>query len=217
MRREAVRNILCAVAFAILFLGSGATRGSCQSTSSPVDDPQTKSKVEFRSSTSSSASSGGQATDQQDQSSKLNRKEKPDKGKTHIRLGTVTVGASYTRFSNGFLVPFWGYGFYPYYFGYEPFFYDPFYSSYFYEPYTAGFAYGPDKGEVRLEAKPSSASVYLNDAYAGTAGKLKHMWLSPGAYDLTVAAPDGSEFHQRIYVLSGKSLKIHAKIVAPNE
>ena len=210
MWREAVRNTLGTVAFAILLLGSGATGGSCQSTSSP----------ESPSSTSNSASSGVQATDQQDQSSKLNskdKKDKPDKGKTHVHLGAVTVGASYTRFSNGFLVPFWGYGFYPYYFGYEPFFYDPFYSSYFYEPYTSGFAYGPDKGEVRLEAKPSSASVYLNDAYAGAAGKLKHMWLAPGAYDLTVAAPDGSAFHQRIYVLSGKSLKIHAKIVPQNE
>jgi hypothetical protein len=219
MWREAVRNTLGAVAFTVLFLGSGATGGSCQSTSSPVDDPQAKSNVESPSSTSNSASSGVQATDQQDQSSKLNSKDKdkPDKGKTHLRLGTVTVGASYTRFSNGFLVPFWGYGFYPYYFGYEPFFFDPFYRSYFYEPYATGFAYGPDKGEVRLEAKPSSASVYLNDAYAGAAGKLKHMWLAPGAYDLTVAAPDGSEFHQRIYVLSGKSLKIHAKIVPQNE
>lgn len=217
MRREAVRNTLCAVAFAILFLSSTRASSICQSTSSPVDDPQTKSKVESQPAISNTASPGAQATDPQDQPSKVSSKEKPDKGKTHVRLGTVTVGASYTRFSNGFLVPFWGYGFYPYYFGYEPFFYDPFYNSYFYEPYTAGLAYGPDKGEVRLEAKPGSASVYLNDAYAGTAGKLKHMWLSPGAYDLTVAAPDGSEFHQRIYVLSGKSLKIHAKIVAHNE
>ena len=217
MSREAVRKTLGAVAFAILSLGAGATGGSCQSTSSPVDDPQAKSKVESPSSTSNSPSSGVQVTDQQDQPSKLKSQEKPGKGKTHVRLGTVTVGASYTRFSNGFLVPFWEYGFYPYYFGYEPFFFDPFYSSYFYEPYSTGFAYGPDKGEVRLEAKPSSASVYLNDAYAGTAGKLKHMWLAPGAYDLTVAAPDGSEFHQRIYVLSGKALKIHAKIVPQNE
>jgi len=215
MRREAGRNTFCTVAFAILLLGSGATGGSCQSTSSPVDDSQAKSKVESPSSTSNSPSSGVQATDQQDQSSKLNskdKKDKPDKGKTHVHLGTVTVGASYTRFSNGFF-----YGFYPYYFGYAPFFFDPFYSSYFYEPHATRFAYGPDKGEVRLEAKPSSASVYLNDAYAGTAGKLKHMWLAPGAYDVTVAAADGSEFHQRIYVLSGKSLKIHAKIVPQNE
>src|SRR5262249_26742114 len=141
MWREAVRDTLGAVAFAILLLGSGATGGSCQSNSLPVDDPQTKSKVESPSSTCNSASSGVQATDQRDQPSKLKSQEKPDKGKTHVRLGTVTVGASYTRFSNGFLVPFWGYGFYPYYFGYEPFFFDPLYSSYFYEPYTTGFAY----------------------------------------------------------------------------
>src|SRR5215469_17389447 len=103
MSREAVRNTLGAVAFAILSLGAGATGGSCQSTSSPVDDPQAKSKVESPSSTSNSPSSGVQATDQHDQSSELNskdKKEKPDNRKTHVRLGTVTVGASYTRFSN---------------------------------------------------------------------------------------------------------------------
>jgi hypothetical protein len=216
MQREAVRKTLCAVAFAVFLLAAGSARGSCQSNSSPVDDPRIKSNVESQS--SAAASSPVQATDQQDQASQGNTQEKPAKRRTHVRLGTVAAGASYTRFSdNVFVSPFWGYGFYPYYFGYAPFFYDPFYSSYFFAPYAAGFAYGPEKGEVRLDAKPGSASVYLNDAYAGTAGKLKHMWLEPGAYDLTVAAADGSEFHQRIYVLSGKSLKIHARIVAQDQ
>ena len=218
MRREDLRNTLCAIAVAVFFIASGSTRAACQANSSPVDDPQTQSKVDSQSSISNTASPGVQSTSQQKPSSEVNTQEKPARRKTHVRLGTVTVGASYTRFSNAFLVsPFWGYGFYPYYLGYAPFFYDPLYSSYFDEPYATGFAFGPDKGEVRLEAKPGSASVYLNDAYAGTAGKLKHMWLAPGAYDLTVAVADGSEFHQRIYVLSGKSLKIQAKIVPQNE
>jgi hypothetical protein len=216
MQREAVRKTLCAVAFAVFLVAAGSTRASCQSNDSSADNTQANSKVEIQSSTSNTTSSE-EATDQQE-SSERNTVEKPAKRKTHIRLGTVTVGASYTRFSDNFFVsPLWGYGFYPYYFGYAPFFYDPFYSSYFFAPYAAGFAYGPEKGEVRLDAKPGSASVYLNDGYAGTAGKLKHMWLEPGAYDLTVAAADGSEFHQRIYVLSGKSLKIHAKIVAQDQ
>jgi hypothetical protein len=138
--------------------------------------------------------------------------------KWHVHLGRVELGASYTRFSDGFLVsPYWGGGFNPYYSGYTPFFYDPFYDWSFYGPDITRFEYSPDKGEVRLEAKPSSASVYLDDAYAGTAVKLKHFWLSPGAYDLTVDAVDGSEFHQRIYVLNGKSIKVRAKFVARNE
>jgi hypothetical protein len=146
--------------------------------------------------------------------------EKEDKAehKWHVHLGAVGLSASYARFSNGFLIgPYWADGFYPYYFGYPPFFFDSAYSWPFYLPDVPNFDYGPEKGEIRLEAKPSSASVYLDDAYAGTAGKLKHFWLAPGAYDLMVAAADGSEFHQRIYVLSGKSMKIRAKFVPRNE
>src|SRR4029077_1247944 len=52
-------------------------------------------------------------------------------------------------------------------------------------------------------------------AYAGTADRLKSMWLDPGAYDLTVSAKDRESFHQRVYVLSGKSLKITAKLDQP--
>ena len=214
MRREAVSNTL--FAFAVFFLAVGPTRSNCQSAESRADETQ---NTDRRANSSSNTKPLDVPTiSQKEQHAEDKTPEKPAKGKTHVRLGTVTVGASYTRFSDNFFVsPFWAYGFYPYYFGYAPFFYDPSYRSYFFEPYAAGFAYGPDKGEVRLDAKPSSASVYLNDAYAGSAGKLKHIWLEPGAYDLTVAAADGSEFHQRIYVLSGKSLKIHARIIAQGE
>jgi hypothetical protein len=135
----------------------------------------------------------------------------------HVRLGTIGVGAGYSRFSGPFFYnPFW-YGFYPYRFDYSPFFYDPFFYSPFYAPgYFGGFAYGENKGEVKLSGAPKTAEVYLDGAYAGKADKLKSMWLDPGAYDLSVGAPGSAAFHQRIYVLSGKSLKIAAKL-APQE
>jgi hypothetical protein len=38
------------------------------------------------------------------------------------------------------------------------------------------------------------------------------MWLEPGAYDLSVSSKDHEPFHRRIYVLSGRSLKIAAKL-----
>src|SRR5205085_892256 len=61
----------------------------------------------------------------------------------HVRLGTIGVGAGYTRFSGPFLYNLFGYGFYPYSFGYSPFFYDPFLYSPFYAPgYWGGFSYG---------------------------------------------------------------------------
>jgi hypothetical protein len=135
----------------------------------------------------------------------------------HVRLGTIGVGAGYSRFSGPFFYnPFW-YGFYPYRVGYSSFFYDPFFYSPFYAPgYLGGFAYGENKGEVKLSGALKTAEVYLDGAYAGKADKLKSMWLDPGAYDLSVGAPGSAAFHQRIYVLSGKSLKIAAKL-APQE
>jgi hypothetical protein len=80
---------------------------------------------------------------------------------------------------------------------------------YFYP--TGNFNYNDGRGEVRLAA-PKQADVYLDNAYAGKAEKLKSIWLKPGAYDLAVSGPDRTSFHQRIYVLSGKSLKIAAKL-----
>jgi len=135
--------------------------------------------------------------------------------KTHFRLGAVTVGAGYARFPNGFYAGgFWPYSFYPYNFYPLALGYEPFYHGYpwFYAPYVPDLVYGSGKGEVKLVAEPKTASVYLNGAYAGTARNLKSMWLEPGAYDLCLASPGQQECHQRIYVLSGKSLKIAARL-----
>lgn len=192
--------------------------------SASLSDPDPKQQVQDQppavrpSSDESSAQAKTVTSGASEQATKAQKKEGQAAHNWHVHVGTVRLGASYTRFSDGFLVsPYWGGGFYPYYLGYTPFFYDPFYDFPFYGPDITRLEYGPDKGEVHLEAKPSSASVFLDDAYAGTAGKLKHFWLAPGAYDLTVAAADGSEFRQRIYVLSGKSIKVRAKFVARNE
>ncbi|HEV2991096.1 MAG TPA: PEGA domain-containing protein [Candidatus Angelobacter sp.] len=130
----------------------------------------------------------------------------------HVRLGTIGVGAGYTRFSGPFFYNPFLFGFYPYSFGYSPFFYDPFFYSPFYSPgYYGGFSYSNGKGEVKLSGAPKTAEVYLNGGYAGVAGKLKSIWLEPGAYDLSVSSSGSGTFHQRIYVLSGKSLKIAVK------
>ena len=211
MRREAVITTVCAFVLGAVVLAPSPVRANRQSTAARADEPQNNARQ------ANSASSDAERNGQQKQDADDKVAEKSPKGKTHVRLGTVTVAASYTHFPDGFFAPFWGYGFYPGIFGYEPLFYEPFYYSSFYGPSLPDLAYHPDKGEVRLEAKPSSASVYLDDAYAGTAGKLKHIWLAPGAYDLTVARADGSMFQQRIYVLSGKSLKIKAKFVAQSD
>jgi PEGA domain len=144
-------------------------------------------------------------------------KEKNDSGsgsdhKLHLRLGPVFLGAGYSRFSGPGYYP---YGFYPFAPEYSGL-WSPYWGPYpFFAP--GYFGYGSAKGEVRLSAEPKTAEVYLDRAYAGTADHLKNIWLEPGAYDLSVAAAGREAFHQRIYVLSGKSLKITARLVAePN-
>ncbi|MGI8991762.1 MAG: PEGA domain-containing protein [Bryobacteraceae bacterium] len=115
---------------------------------------------------------------------------------SHIRLGAITVGAGYSHFT-----------------GYRPWTFDPFYyglySSY-YPGFFTGFGRGPNMGEIKLRADSPKAEVYLNGAYAGNAGHLKDIWLDPGAYNLEVKSDNQAPFSRRIYVLSGKILKIDA-------
>jgi hypothetical protein len=133
-----------------------------------------------------------------------------DKGRTHLRLGTVWLGASYSHYSGPYYYPYGPYGFYPGDWVYGSLWY-PIWSPY----YPPGhFDFNDGRGEIRLTADPKVAEVYIDGAYAGTADRLKSMWLDPGAYDLTVSAADRASFHQRVYVLSGKSLKITAKLNA---
>jgi hypothetical protein len=136
------------------------------------------------------------------------------KPKTHVRLAGVTVGASYTHYSG----PYYGY---PYWAGlpyYSPFwsFYSPFYYpiSYpmFHPGFVNGYTQGPGMGEVKLRAESPRTEVYLDGAYAGTAGDLKSMWLEPGKYNLELKADGRTAFSRNIYILSGKSLKIDAPL-----
>jgi hypothetical protein len=131
--------------------------------------------------------------------------------KTRVRFGGLMVGAGYSRYSGyapwRFYPGYWG-PFWPYYSAwgwYDPWFYHPYYYS--------GFARGPNMGEVKLKAEPRQAQVYIDGAYAGQVSDLKSMWLDPGAYNLEVKS-EGKSFERRIYVLSGKTLRIDAELVA---
>ena len=145
-----------------------------------------------------------------------NKTDKPDASDTqvqhtsrrpHIRLGGVMIGAGYTHWSGGWCCGYPGYyygGFYPAYYGWDSFLYHPYYYS--------GFAWGPNLGEVKLHADRKDAEVFLDGAYAGTASERKSMWLEPGAYTVEVRASGHETYTKRIYVLSGKSLRLNAKV-----
>ncbi len=133
--------------------------------------------------------------------------------KWHVKLGPVLVGASYRLFGGPF--------YYPY--GLSPF--DGFYRAWLWDPYWAYpvsypsgyFGYDGGRGEIKLTLEPRTvdpklAEVYVNNAFAGTADHLKNMWLEPGAYELSILSKGRTAFRRRIYVLSGRSLKIAAKL-----
>jgi hypothetical protein len=130
----------------------------------------------------------------------------------HLRLGAIALGAGYSHFSGPTYYSPYPYGFYPLGWEYSAWWF-PYWGPY--SDFTSGyFAYGSAKGEVKLAAEPKTAQVYLDRAYAGTANHLRNIWLEPGAYDLSLRAPGREDYCQRIYVLSGKALKITAKLAA---
>jgi hypothetical protein len=180
--------------------GQPSSRNTGQPEHSIVED-----KNQPATQTGNHEQSGDSDTNRSDQDSKA------AKHKTHFHLGEVTVGAGYTNFGHSLIAPFYPY--YPYGVStigtfHTLLFEDLIYGRLYYPPYD--LTYAITKGEVRLQSlgRNKNAAVYIDNAYAGTAGKLKHMWLDPGAYDLVLKAADASSFHQRIYVLSGKTLKI---------
>ena len=114
-----------------------------------------------------------------------------------VRFGGFNFGFGYTYFSgpvysyyyDGFYGP-WGYGY-----GY------PLAPVFYLQP-------DPNRGTVKLKNTDKTASVYINGAFAGVAGDLKTFSLEPGAYDMEVRSFGRKPEQKRIYVLSGKTLKL---------
>lgn len=130
-----------------------------------------------------------------------------------IRFGGLMVGVGYS--SGPFYSPF---GYYPPYFpGYWGL-YDPIWYSPFVHPglYT-GFLQGPNMGELKLKTASKDASLYVDGAFAGLVEKLKKFWLAPGVYNIEVRDPSDRAFRQRVYVLSGKTLEIHAALIPESQ
>ena len=196
----------------------GVTRDGSAKT--PEPSSQTQDQVNSAKTSDVSAQAADQSTSVKspDVSSQASDQTKtPDipveKSKIHWHLGTISVGAGYASgpyYDPYGSYPFGPYGFYPGDWVYSSFAY-PLWGPYPFYP-AGSFDYNGGRGEIRLTADPKQAEVYIDGAYAGTADRLKNIWLDPGAYDLTVSSKDRESFHQRIYILSGKSLKIMAKL-----
>ena len=137
-----------------------------------------------------------------------------------VRLGSVTVGAGYGHYSG---LTYWGYpyaaAFYPYWGGFWPGIYaaPSIYMPFYYPGYPYDNARRSRLGEIRLKVEPRDANVFVDGAYAGPAENLKTFWLEPGAYNLRIEASNTPSFNRRIYVLTGKTLKVDANLSTPEE
>ena len=93
--------------------------------------------------------------------------------------------------------------------GFGPYgWYSPYYGMYPYGPYFGA----PNAGEVKLDTKIKDAEVFINGSYAGTVGKLKTMTLRSGKYKIEIRAPGRTPFEQQIYVVAGKTIKLHPEL-----
>lgn len=116
-----------------------------------------------------------------------------------VHLGPIYVSGGYGYYSG----PYWpGYYWASYY---PPPFFGDWWGPWYGAPY---FAPQLNNGQVNLQTSDKNAEVYLDGAYAGTASKLKNFWLAPGVYQLQVRAPGRVPQEKRIYVLTGKTLKV---------
>jgi PEGA domain len=86
--------------------------------------------------------------------------------------------------------------------------YGPAYGPYPYGPY----AVAPNAGQVKIETKVKDAQVFVNGSYAGTAGKLKTMWLRPGTYTIELRAPGLPRYAEKIYVVGGKKIVLNPEL-----
>jgi hypothetical protein len=78
---------------------------------------------------------------------------------------------------------------------------------YGYGPYGAYYGV-PNVGQVKLDTHVKDAQVFVDGAYAGTAGKLKTMWMRPGTYTIEMRAPGQAQFAEKIYVVAGKTVHV---------
>jgi PEGA domain len=118
----------------------------------------------------------------------------------------TTASAEAHGFRGGFVV---GPAFRPWGW-YSPFYYGPYG---FYGPYGYAYPYAyRNAGEVKINTNVKDAQVFINGSYAGTAKKLKSMWLRPDTYNLEIRAPGWTQYAERIYVVAGKTLHIHADL-----
>jgi hypothetical protein len=195
------RVLVCANLLFLLGVCSYAQTSSSGTSTTGSEPAATGNTLD---SSTGAASDRARAQDQAKPLSDNDADNRPVEHRTRVKLGGVAVSAGYSNFSPGF------YPYDPFYYPLSAMWWNPFWG--FYPPFPPDyFSSGNGKGELKLSGLPKNASVFVNGGYAGTADHLKSFWLDPGVYDLEVSVPEGQRYKQRLYVLTGKTLRIDPK------
>jgi hypothetical protein len=71
-----------------------------------------------------------------------------------------------------------------------------------------GYSMPAGMGGLKIDTHLKDAEVFIDGAFAGTTSKVKDMWLRTGAHNIEVRAAGHPKYAERLYILSGKTLKI---------
>jgi len=135
--------------------------------------------------------------------------------KTRVRFGGMSLGGFYRQDSGYNTYPYYPYPYSPAWWGMSPYGFWPqpdFSPMLYHSGYYRGFSRVDGMGEVKLLTAEKNAEVFLDGAYAGLSEDLKSIWLDPGAYSLELKSTGKQVFKKRIYVLSGKTVKIEVAL-----
>ena len=97
------------------------------------------------------------------------------------------------------------------------YFYDPFFGPYpWWSPGLYPYSYFPeydDSADVRVDAKPKEAAVYVDGYYAGVVddfdGIFQRLTVSPGQHELTLYLEGFRTAHERLYLSRRSTYKLH--------
>ena len=131
-----------------------------------------------------------------------------------FNLHGFSLGGGYSSSRFRYYPPFGYFRPYSYYWGRYPFHHLTgawAYPDFYHPAYFAGYGRTARGGRIKLKTKYKRASVYLDGAFAGLAKDLKEIWLEPGVYQLKVEPERHEPFEIRVYVLTGKTVRIEPK------
>jgi hypothetical protein len=61
---------------------------------------------------------------------------------------------------------------------------------------------------VKIDTHTKGGQIFIDGAYAGQTGKMRHIYLEPGAYNIQIRAGNKIVTDKKVYVVAGRTVKI---------